>query len=461
MFRFYFALWVSKLVAFIYKLKGDEKNDRPGRLAFKLCPNFLSHIGKPRLIIAITGTNGKTTTSALINDMLNRHGYSTSFNDWGANLHAGYCLNLMRANSIFNKPKVYASVLEADEMTLPYTMSMIRPNYILVTNICKDSLRRNGHPEYIFDCIEETFQELGSETTAILNANDPISSQLALTTGANRIFYGMSDVGLKPFENISKDISVCPYCGSNIEYDFRLYRHIGGFKCPNCDFRVPNMEFKAESVDLENGFMTVTEKNGTTDYPLISETIFNAFNVLAAITFFRLLAISPKDIADFLRSQKVTEIRESCVEYNGIKYYTYGAKSQNVSAASTVFEYMAKEPSIKDVVLCMDEVQDRNHPTETLTWLYETDYEALNSPNISRIICAGHMFLNHRLRMLLAGIPEEKIFCIEDDDRVPDFVETEGIESVYVLFETDYVTKARNWRDAIVKRAKSKEVKGI
>ena len=114
---------------------------------------------------------------------------------------------------------------------------------------------------------------------------------------------------------------------------------------------------------------------------------------------------------------------------------------------------MAKEPSVKEVVFCLDEVQDRNHPAETLTWIYETDYEFLKSPNIKKIICAGHMYLNHKLRLLLAGIPEEKIFCVEEDERVPDFVDTEGIDKVYVLFEIDYVVKGGRWRDNIVRRA--------
>ena len=163
---------------------------------------------------------------------------------------------------------------------------------------------------------------------------------------------------------------------------------------------------------------------------------------------------SKEEIAKFLETQQITKIRETCVEYNGIKYYTYGAKSQNISAASTVFEYMAKEPSDKNVVLLLDELQDKKHPTETLTWLYETDYEFLNSPNIKKIIVGGHMFLNHKLRLLLAGIPEEKIICVESESEIPNYVDTEGIEKVYVLFEIDCVTKARNMRDAIVEKAK-------
>ncbi len=466
MLRFFFALWAAKFVAFIFKLRGNERDDWPGLLAGKLCPDFLERISKPKLVITITGTNGKTTTSALVNNLLKEQGYRTSFNDWGANITAGFSINLMRCVNIFNQVKLDASVLEADELTLPYSMGKIKPNYILVTNICKDSLRRNGHPEHIFNRVNKAFEVLGDKTTAILNANDPISSQLALTTGSRRVFYGMADAGLKPWENIAKDIAVCPHCGGKIKYNYRLYRHIGNFYCEDCDFQTPHADYYAESVDLENRIIKIleqtnqesliTDKQHQTehDYPLISATIFNAFNVLSAVALFRTLGFEQSVISEFLSRQQVTKIRETTVEFNGIKYHTYGAKSQNVSAASTVFEYMAEEPTIKDVVLCMDEVQDRNHPTETLTWLYETDYEALNSPNIKKIVCAGHMFLNHKLRMLLAGIPEEKIVCIEDESKVPLYVDTEGIESVYVLFEIDYVTKALNWRDAIVAQAK-------
>lgn len=453
--RFIISLWTSKLLAFIYRLRGDVRNDMPGLLAFKICPDFLARVKKPPLVITITGTNGKTTTTALIADKLAESGLRVSYNDWGANLHAGYCLNLMRGVDIFNRCRIDASVLEADEKTLAMTMGMIEPDYILVTNICKDSLRRNGHPEYIFDCIENTFRKLGPKTTAILNANDPISSELARDTGTRRIFFGMCDAGAEPFENIVRDICVCPRCGRPIRYNYRFYRHLGDFFCsdPDCGFRTPEADFFAESIDMDSRRVTIREKDGTTEYPLISDTLFNVFNVVSAVATLRSVGQEKEDIAEFLSRQKVTEIRETYKEFNGIRYYAYGTKSQNVSAASTVFEYMAKEPSSKIVVFCLDEVQDRHHPTETITWLYETDYEALNSPNIKKIIVAGHMYLNHKLRLLLAGIPAEKIVAVEDDELVPQFVDTEGIERVYVLYEIDFVTKGKTWRDNIYKRA--------
>ena len=90
MIRFYFALCAAKFYYFINKLRGNARDDRPGLLAFKLCPDFLSRIAKPKLVITITGTNGKSTTSALVYRKLCEMGYNVSFNDWGANLFAGY-----------------------------------------------------------------------------------------------------------------------------------------------------------------------------------------------------------------------------------------------------------------------------------------------------------------------------------------------------------------------------------
>ncbi|MBR3261340.1 MAG: DUF1727 domain-containing protein [Firmicutes bacterium] len=448
MFRFYIALWASKLMMAVYKILGDTKNDLPGLLASKICPNFLKLIKKPALTITVTGTNGKTTTSTLINDFLRSAGLTTSFNDWGANMQAGYSVNLIRAVNLLNKPVVDCSILEADELTLDELMPWIKPDYLLVTNICKDSLRRNGHPENIYNHIEHTLRQLGNHTTAILNANDPISSELG--KDSKRVYFGMADTMRNPFENLGKDIAICPRCGGKLIYTYRHYRHIGKFRCEKCDFQTPHSKYFGEFVDFENRTMTISGH----EYPLISDTIFHAFNVLSAIAVLRELGYGENEISSFLATQKVTDIRESCVEYNGIEYYTFAAKSQNVSAASTVFEYMAKEPSDKDVVLLMDEVQDKNHPTETLSWLYETDYEFLNDPKIKRVIVGGHMYLNHKLRLLLAGLPEDRIVAVEDEADIPLYVDQSGIKKVYVLYETDCVSKAVNMRDSIVRYVK-------
>ena len=122
------------MMGFYYLIK-KPKTDMPGLLACKMCPDFLEKISKPKLTITVTGTNGKTTTSTLLNDFLKSNGMTTSFNDWGANMMAGYAVNLIRGVSLFNKPKVDCSILGADELTLDTWMAKIKPDYLLVTNI--------------------------------------------------------------------------------------------------------------------------------------------------------------------------------------------------------------------------------------------------------------------------------------------------------------------------------------
>ena len=451
MIRFFMALWLAKIIKLIYDILGQHRTDMPGLLANKVCPDFLERIAKPRLIIAITGTNGKTTTSAIVNDFLNSQGLKTSFNNWGANCKAGYALNFIRGVNIFNRPTVDCAVLEADELTLDSEMTKIIPQYILVTNIAKDTLRRNGHPENIYNHIEHTFNLLGKRTIGILNANDPISS--ALAKSSKRVYYEMNDCGLKPFDNSSKDIDLCPNCLEKITYKYRHYRQVGKYICPNCGFTTPKSKYLGEQIDLKNKFLFV---NGFT-YKLISDSIFHAFDQLCATALFLELGYKEEKIAEFFTRQRVTEIRETYKEYNNIKYYAYVAKSESGSAGSTVFEYVANEPSDKDVILFMNiDIKDKHAPLETISWIYETDYEFLNTPKIKKIIVPGSMRMHVMLRLLLAGIPREKIILTENEEEVPKYVDTEYIQSVYILNDTTNVTRGKHLLDSIINYAKEK-----
>ena len=61
--RFLFALWMAKLSIPALKITHHNGTDFPGSLAVRLCPDFLRYVGKPKTIVAVTGTNGKTTTT--------------------------------------------------------------------------------------------------------------------------------------------------------------------------------------------------------------------------------------------------------------------------------------------------------------------------------------------------------------------------------------------------------------
>ena len=67
--RFFIALWAAKLSVIALKITRHNGTNFPGVVALKLCPDFLKIVKKPKKIIGVTGTNGKTTICNLAIDM--------------------------------------------------------------------------------------------------------------------------------------------------------------------------------------------------------------------------------------------------------------------------------------------------------------------------------------------------------------------------------------------------------
>ncbi len=74
--KFFIALFIAKISMKILKLLKKNATDFPGRIALKLCKDFIKQIQKPEIIIGVTGTNGKTTVSNFIDDILIDNDYS-------------------------------------------------------------------------------------------------------------------------------------------------------------------------------------------------------------------------------------------------------------------------------------------------------------------------------------------------------------------------------------------------
>ena len=94
--RFLIALWVAKLSIVALKITGHNGTNFPGVIAIKICPQFLRYIGKPKRIIAITGTNGKTTVTNMMIDALALDGKTVVNNRAGSNINTGLATSLIQ-----------------------------------------------------------------------------------------------------------------------------------------------------------------------------------------------------------------------------------------------------------------------------------------------------------------------------------------------------------------------------
>ena len=134
MIRFFLGLWAGKFLMLINKIKGDERDDRPGLLAYRFTSKILKRLAKPKLTIVVTGTNGKTTTSSLITDLLREEGLKVAYNDWGANTLAGHIRCLLGAVNIFNKPiSSYTPISQAALSALEFGIKYFEENIFLIS----------------------------------------------------------------------------------------------------------------------------------------------------------------------------------------------------------------------------------------------------------------------------------------------------------------------------------------
>ncbi len=431
-FKFYIALWGAKAGTIILKLFRRNATFFPGKFALKICPDFIGKIGKPKTIVAVTGTNGKTTVCNMTEDILRDNGYQFIDNKYGSNIDAGVATTLIGGASVTGKAKKDLAVLEVDERSAPKIYPYLTPTYLVCTNLFRDSLMRNAHTEFISSLLTKYIPK---ETTLILNGDDLITSNIAPEN--KRIYFGIDRLktDVDKCINIARDIIVCPKCNTKLVYDYVRYNHIGRAHCPKCDFKSPDIDYLATSLDLEN--MKMALKHGDTEeiYDLISDNIINIYNIVTVITILKTLGLTCTQINESLKKQKIVDTRYSEEMVDGIKVITHLAKGMNPIACSRVFDYTRKYKGNKAVIVILDDLHEAANGSENTAWQYDTDYEFLNDESIKQIIIAGARYLDGLVRLEIAGIPKDKIVYQRDELSAVDKLKLDGIETVFVLHD--------------------------
>ncbi|MBQ4186420.1 MAG: DUF1727 domain-containing protein [Firmicutes bacterium] len=446
--RLKLALLAAKFTAFMLKVFGRLLHFNgtyfPGKVALKICPDFLKRVAKPKTVIAVTGTDGKTTTCNLLSDALEKCGMKVLNNRFGSNVYEGVVAAFLSGATLSNRCPYDIAVIEIDERSSHKIYPSLKPDYLVVTNLFRDSMKRNAHPEFIYNFIDKAMPE---GCTLIQNADDSISMRLG--EGHKKVYFGIDKL---PSDheaefNIINDARICPKCHHKLSYDFVRYHHVGRVHCDHCGFKTPEPDYEVTRIDWEGGVMNVRHNGENTVYPLISDTIHNTYNELTVITMMSELGIEPEKIRETVGSLEVTKTRYNHIKVGDVDLVTSIAKGQNAVACSIVFNYVASKPGRKEILLLIEDHGDNQHSYENTAWLYDCDFEFLNNEKIERIVIGGKFSPDIALRLRLAGVPAEKIFTEIDPMETAKDLSYEKDKTVYLLYDiyqqvtTDAVVK--------------------
>lgn len=456
-FKFFVAHIVAKMVYFILKVLGRNASFLPGKIAIKLCPDFLGQVGKPEKIIAVTGTNGKTTCCNLLIDILEKSGYDVLNNKLGSNVDAGIASALITGATFTGKSKKHLAIFEVDERSSPKIYPFIKPDYLLCTNLFRDSMKRNAHAEFILDIINSSIPK---QTKLILNADDLICCQIG-NEEMRKVYFGIDklETDVKETHNIIKDITRCPRCDAKLEYEYMRYHHIGKAFCSCCDFKSPESDYLATNIDFENKTIDIKTDAGQETYKLISNNIINIYNMVAVIALLNELGVDAKNIKEALEEFKIVESRYSEEIVNSKKIIMHLAKGQNPVACSRTFDYIRNSEGRKTVMLNLDDYFDAKESSENIAWIYDADYELLNHDSIEQIIVGGVRCKDHYVRLLLAGVPKDKIKMHVKEVEAVQYLNLLNTDTIFILYDVYTVDTANRVKNAIKEKIEQDKLK--
>jgi UDP-N-acetylmuramyl tripeptide synthase len=268
-------------------LKRGGGTTYPGVLARRIDPKILAKLSRKLAdgSVAITGTNGKTTTTRMVSKILQAANVRAVNNSTGANLVTGVTAALVSDSSLLGRPASEMGLFEVDEASVPKVASEAEIFLLAVLNLFRDQLDRYGELAYTAKVIASAFPDLPSDGTVVLNADDPLVASLG--RGASRpVYFGVEDYALDTgaLQHIA-DSKDCPVCGTALRYDAVYFGHVGVYSCPNCSFARPEPAYRATRVRMDGPRGTnflLTTPEGEHKARVGLPGLYNVYNALAA-----------------------------------------------------------------------------------------------------------------------------------------------------------------------------------
>lgn len=180
----------------------------PGLVVETLMPGYLgAMLGQlPDGVAIITGTNGKTTTTKMVVELLRANGKKVLTNATGSNLTRGIISSVSQQATKTGKLPFDIAVFELDEAYARQFTDVVKPRVVLGLNASRDQLDRFGEVDTVARLIGQTM--LAATDAVVTNADDKRLSAIAATGKAKVVYFGVAPNLLKYFPRDDELVAV-------------------------------------------------------------------------------------------------------------------------------------------------------------------------------------------------------------------------------------------------------------
>lgn len=410
--RLSLAISAGKLVGASGRLLGvGGGTSLPGLIARRIDPDVLkSVVGASRAKkIAITGSNGKTTTARMTSAMAANNGKRVSHNRAGSNMLQGVTSVAVNFADIFGRLNSDVLLFEIDEGTMPLAMPEISPDVVVITNIFRDQLDRYGELYSVARALDKTLDNLPETATILLNGNDPQVANFGQEAKAKRLYFGLetTEVGT-PVPEQSADIIRCIHCQEDLQYKVAYMSHLGLYSCPNCGYTLPPLDIAATSIKLAPDGQGPTHvelrtPQGNMSLEIALPGLHNVYNAAAAIGASLAAGFEKEKLPAALVSIKPAFGRLEKIQAGDQTIYLSFVK--NPTSFNLILRLIAQHAGKKHILLAASHTIVDG---EDFSWLWDIEVEEI-APEVADVVCSGNKPEELAMRLKYAEIPVDKI----------------------------------------------------
>lgn len=431
--RFYIALWFAKLINVIINIVDKSRGSNfSGEKAMKIDPQMVAHFKgiDCSKVLFITGTNGKSTTTNLITHIFRSNGKKVIANLEGANLIYGIATALSKVSTLTGKINADYIIFETDERFLPIIHKQLPAENIMITNLQKDQVQRNGDPDFIY---RKLFDNLDGNIRFFLNNEEP------RTKSFDEKSHDIVTFGVERHpEAFTKDETfptmACPRCRHKITFDYYNNDGVGKFRCENCGH---SSEETADYTVTDVDFNQRTFKLGDTSFPMPYDTPYMCYNYAGALAAAKELGgIEPSEAAEAFDSFENVGGRFEILKYKGktIKYMRI--KQENPETLQTCINVMAADKEKKMVCLGLCPLVDMIPNYTNTFYAFDCDFSALVSSDVEKYFCfSDRVCYDTANRLLYEGVDPAVISIADTEEVETIFREIESVETdnIYLI----------------------------